>query len=211
MAKGKRKLLAADSDDDEIPVRPLRRTGRTQTSATPEPTPAATATRIRRGRTTTPSESEEVPPVKPTRGRKKTVAAIPSIFEDEEEEPEVQMVTPSGATSGTRRGTRAGTSRTATVLGESTQAEDFMPLRSSSTVAPPTLAASGTGTGRANRKRMILASDDDDLVSGGGFQSGSDRHGWSADGCIFRCVSLVRSSLVNGAKQPILAKKRKKH
>jgi hypothetical protein len=151
-------------------------------SATPEPTPAvtATATRTRRGRTTTPSEAEDVPAPKPTRGRKKAVTAIPSIFEDDEEEPEVHLLTPAETTtttSGTRRGIRAGTSRSASILGESTQAEDYMPLRASSTVAPATSAVSGTGTavsgtGRANRKRMILASDDDDLVGWCEFQRG---------------------------------------
>lgn len=211
MAKGKRKLLAADSDDDDIPVRPVRRTGRTQMSATPEPTPAATATRTRRGRTTTPSEAEDVPAPKPTRGRKKAVAAIPSIFEDDEEEPEVQVFTPvetTTVTSGTRRGTRAGTSRSASILGESTQAEDHLPQRGSSTVTRATGAASGTGTvaasgtGRANRKRMILISDDDDdqvsrfrvsaWIQVGRFADLGDPH--------HRFV-----------KQLIIAKKRKKH
>lgn len=131
--RGKRKLLAGDSDDDDIPVRTPRT--RTQASATPEPTGAT-----RRTRRTTPSESGDDLP-RPTRGKKKAAALtpIPDLEEDEAYDPWV--------------GPRAGGTRGASSVGDSTQADEALPSRGST---------SGTGTGRANRKRMLIGSDDDD-------------------------------------------------
>jgi hypothetical protein len=119
LAKGRRKLLAADAGDEPMP--------------------------------------------KATRGRKKTIATI--LEDDELDEPNVEVVEPSGGTRGTRRGTRGTTSRAGSVMGDSTQAEEYMPLRGSSTTVAPGTAATGTASGKANRKRMIMNSDDDDEVS----------------------------------------------
>ena len=166
LTKGRRKLLAADSDDDDIPVRPILRTGRTQTSATPEPTPAvstARTTRTRNSRTLTPSDAGDEPAPKATRGRKKTIATI--MEDDELDEPEIEVVEPSAGSRGTRRGTRGTASRAGSTMGDSTQAEEYMPLRGSSTTVAPGTAATGTASGKANRKRMIMDSDDDDAVS----------------------------------------------
>ena len=100
---------------------------------------------------------------KPTRGRKKTIATI--LEDDELDEPDIQVAEPSGGTRGTRRGTRGTTSRAGSVMGDSTQAEDYMPLRGSSTTVAPGTATTVTASGKANRKRMIMNSDDDDEVS----------------------------------------------
>jgi hypothetical protein len=157
--KGKRKLIVADSDDEDIPIRPLRRTGRTQASPTPDPTPSVPASRLRRGRSATPSEQVNEPPTKATRGRKKVAPLVDLIEEDEDqEEPEYN---PMNGPTATRRGTRAHATRAGSIMGDSTQADNLLPSRASSTAATGT----GTGTGRATRKRLLVDSDDEDPVS----------------------------------------------
>jgi len=115
--------------------------------------------------------------------------------DDELDEPDIQVVEPSGGSRGTRRGTRGTTSRAGSVMGDSTQAEDYMPLRGSSTTVAPGTAATVTASGKANRKRMIMNSDDDDEVS----------H--------LRSLSTqsTRARADSDCLQPIIAKKRKKH
>lgn len=191
--KAKRKLLAADSEDDDIPVRPLKRGGTISNNTQPVPPSTNTRTNRSRIRSPSPAMSETVPPATATpaaTGRiKRKLAAMASVQEEQDDAYGYDPYQGPRATGHARQRTSATTSssigarstegsrsRQMSVTGDSTLAENqLLPMagtariasRAGTTRSTNTPLGPTTMTGRTSRKRMMLGDDDegDDQVS----------------------------------------------